>query len=37
MKKEIKTTNAFPLLFKGTDDRFDASLEEMLREVKISL
>ena len=37
MKKEIKTTNTFPLLFRGTDDRFDASRQEMLREVKISL
>ena len=37
MKKEIKMTNAFPLLFKGSDDRFDASRQEMLREVEISL
>ena len=37
MKKQIKTTNGFPLLFKGIDDRFDASHQEMLREVKISL
>ena len=35
LKDSLLTTNGFVLLFKGTDDRFDASLQQMLRDVEI--
>ena len=35
LKNEIKTTNAFLLLFHGQQDRINDSLHQMLRELRI--
>ena len=35
LKNDLKTTNAFLLLLKGTEDRFNSMLQRMLREFEI--